>query len=119
MEPAHRPPGEPAVCDRISHMSAHDPRGPAKGTVRRSFALPARLVEEVREAAPEDGPKSLNAVVRVALEQFVARRREEEFAEAMERMAADPQVRRLCRKLDREFRCTEMDGLDPDEEWPA
>ena len=92
-------------------MRTHKSKGPAKGTVRRSFALPARLVEEVREATPQDGPSSLNAVVRVALEQYVARRKEQEFAEAMERMAADPQVRRIIRRDMRDFRCTEMDGL--------
>ena len=89
------------------------PRRPKRksGTVRRSFALPLRLLEEVREAAPDEGPGNLNALVRVALEQYVARRKDEEFGEEMERMARDPQVRRESDLILKEFRSAERDGL--------
>ena len=89
------------------------PRRPKRksGTVRRSFALPLRLIEEVREVAPEEGPGNLNALVRVALEQYVARRRDEEFGEEMERMAQDPDIRRETALIVQEFRFTEGDGL--------
>ncbi len=88
------------------------PRKPkTRGTVRRSFALPARLLEEVLAAAPAGGPGNLNALVRSALEEYVARRRGEAFAEEMARMAADPAVRRASRDIQRKFRCTEGDGL--------
>jgi metal-responsive CopG/Arc/MetJ family transcriptional regulator len=81
------------------------------GTVRRSFALPLRLLEEVREVAPDEGPGNLNALVRVALEQYVARRKDEEFGEEMERMAQDPQVRKVSDLILKEFRSAEGDGL--------
>ena len=89
------------------------PRRPKRksGTVRRSFALPLRLLEEVREVAPDEGPGNLNALVRVALEQYVARRKDEEFGEEMERMAQDPDVQRESALILKEFRCTESDGL--------
>ena len=82
-----------------------------EGTVRRSFALPLRLIEEVLEAVPPGGPGNLNALVRVALEEYVARRKDEEFGEAMERMAQDPQVRRVSDLINKEFRSAEGDGL--------
>lgn len=92
-------------------MTTRNRRRPPSGTARRSFALPARLLEEVREATPPGGPGNLNAIVRAALEEYVARRQEEAFAEDMARMAADPQIQALNRAIDREFRCTERDGL--------
>ena len=81
------------------------------GTVRRSFALPLRLLEEVREVAPDEGPGNLNALVRVALEQYVARRKDEDFGEEMERMAQDPDIQRESALILQEFRFTEGDGL--------
>ena len=48
--------------------------------VRRSFVLPARLVERVGEAAPPEYGDNLNAAVRHALEEFVRRKDDEEFA---------------------------------------
>lgn len=86
-------------------------RRPATGTARRSFALPARLLEEVREATPPSGPGNLNAIVRVALEQYVARRREEAFEEEMERMSRDPRIQAENRAIDLEFRRFEAGGL--------
>jgi metal-responsive CopG/Arc/MetJ family transcriptional regulator len=81
------------------------------GTVRRSFALPYRLLEEVIRVAPPEGPDNLNALVREALEEYVVRRRDEAFAEEMARMAKDPQVRRESKRIDEEFRAAEGDGL--------
>jgi len=92
-------------------MAANSRKRRPAGTVRRSFALPARLLEEVRESAPSEGPGNLNALVRSALEEYVARRREEAFAEEMARMAADPALRRACGDIDRAFRAAEGDGL--------
>ena len=92
-------------------MSRNARRIRVSRTVRRSFALPARLVEEVRESTPEDGPGNLNAIVRTALEEYVARRKEEAFAEEMARMARDPDIQREIAAIGREFAGTEGDGL--------
>jgi predicted DNA-binding ribbon-helix-helix protein len=99
------------MCDTETPMKKPRRKMRRSGTVRRSFALPLRLIEEVREATPSDGPGNLNALVRVALEEYLARRRDEEFGEAMERMADDPQVRRVSDLINREFRSAEGDGL--------
>jgi len=81
--------------------------------VRRSVALPTRLVEQVSEAAPPEYRGNLNAVVRTALEEYVRNRRREAFDEEMERMAADPQIRAENEAIHREFEGTLADGLPP------
>jgi len=93
------------------HPRASGRRGP-RTTVRRSFALPARLVEAVLEATPEGGPGNLNAIVRRALEEYVAQREEEAFAREMEEMARDPDTIRVNAEILRDFRGTEGDGLE-------
>jgi len=80
-------------------------------TLRRSFALPASLIEAVFEATPADGPGNLNAIVRCALTEYVARRKEEEFARSMEEMAADPDTIRVNAEIARDYAGTEGDGL--------
>jgi len=80
-------------------------------SLRRSFVLPVRLLKEVREATPSDGPGNLNAMVRAALEDYVARRRDARFAEQVAKMARDPDLRRAGTAIAREFRGAERDGL--------
>lgn len=89
----------------------------APAVIRRSFALPARLIDQVSEAAPPEHGGNLNAIVRTALEEYVRKREEEEFAREMEAMAADPQIQAITKELNEEFRCTEMDGLPDDPTW--
>lgn len=80
-------------------------------TVRRSVALPGRLVQEVTAVAPPEVSRNLNRLVTIALEEFVARRRQREFEAAMARMAADPAMRVENVRIARAFRATERDGL--------
>ena len=80
-------------------------------TVRRSVAIQRQLVEEALAAAPPDLSDNWNGVVTVALKEYVARKKEREFEEAMARMARDPQIRALCGEIAREFLSTEEDGL--------
>ena len=87
------------------------------GVVRRSFALPAELIEQVSEAAPPEYGGNLNAIVRNALEEYVRKRDDEAFAREMEEMAADPQMQAITKELNEEFRCTELDGLPDDPSW--
>lgn len=91
--------------------------GRRPGVVRRSFALPARLVEQVSEAAPEECAGNLNAIVRTALEEYVRRKEDEEFEREMERMAADPQIQAVNAELNHAFRHALMDGLPNDPTW--
>jgi hypothetical protein len=80
-------------------------------TVRRSVALPSQLVAEVTGAAPPDLKNNLNRLVIVALDEYVRKRREQAFEEAMARMAADPAIRRENRAIAKEFRAADSDGL--------
>jgi len=79
--------------------------------VRRSFALPKSLIEEATSLAPDEIRGNANRLVRVALEEFVARHRQAELDEALARMAADPQIVKESRTLSEEFRSAESDGL--------
>jgi hypothetical protein len=80
-------------------------------TVRRSVALPRWLAEEAAGAAPPEIRGNLNRIVTVALEEFVARRKNREFERAMAEMAADRQIRVASQAMDREFAAAESDGL--------
>ena len=93
-----------------SHPSARKRRRTGS-SIRRSFVLPARLVEAVFEATPAGGPGNLNAIVRCALSEYVARREEEAFAREMQEMAREPGIRRVNAAIAREFAGAEGDGL--------
>lgn len=80
-------------------------------TVRRSFALPRALLDEAVAAAPPELQQNLNSLVKEALREYVARRRDDEFARAMAAMAQDPEVRRESSEIGSQFRATESDGL--------
>lgn len=79
-------------------------------TVRRSIALPARLVEEVTMLAP-GAATNWNRLVITALEEYAAQRKRARFEETMAAMAADPTIRAEAKKIARAFRRTERDGL--------
>jgi hypothetical protein len=74
-------------------------------------ALPADLVGAVL-AGPLSRGRTFNALVREALEQYVARRRDAEFEEEMRRMAEDPQIQAETRAILRDLEGTDADGLD-------
>lgn len=80
-------------------------------TIRRSVAIPAALISEARDMAPEGLQGNFNQLVRIALEEFVARRREHRFAAEMEQMAGDPEVQAELRTIGREFGAADGDGL--------
>lgn len=83
----------------------------SNGVLRRSVALPRILVEEALRRAPAGEGANVNRIVRVALEEFIQKRRDEQFQAEMEQMARDPMIRRESRKIEREFRAAEGDGL--------
>jgi hypothetical protein len=84
-------------------------------TVRRSVALPRSLVEEVAAAAPPGLQGNLNRLVTVALQEFVARRKNKMFRQAMAEMAADPAIQAENAAIAREFAAAEGDGLSHDQ----
>lgn len=83
-------------------------------TMRRSVALPRRLVEEASATAPSDLRENFNRLVTVALQEFVARQATCAFEDAMARMAADPAIQAECAAIGRDFTVTEADGLKDD-----
>jgi hypothetical protein len=80
-------------------------------TIRRSVAIPSALVAEAQGVAPPDLKTNFNQLVRTALEEFVARHREQRFAAEMERMARDPEILAELQAIEDEFAPTEGDGL--------
>jgi hypothetical protein len=82
-------------------------------TMRRSVALPRRVVEEASAVAPAQVGQDLNKLVTVALQEFAKRRKTQAFDKAMAQMAADPAIRAECAAIERDFRIAETDGLDP------
>lgn len=80
-------------------------------TVRRSIALPSRLMEEVVSLAPAGAASNWNRLVVTALEEYAARQRRSKLEESMAEMAADPDIRAETRSINKSFRKTERDGL--------
>jgi metal-responsive CopG/Arc/MetJ family transcriptional regulator len=83
-------------------------------TVRRSVALPAALIGELNSVAPAELRTNLNRLVIVSLQEYIARRRQQEFHDAVAAMAEDPQVQAECAAIARDFAATEMDRLGDD-----
>lgn len=81
--------------------------------VRRSVALPRRLVEQVSEAAPEELRGNVNAIVRTALEEYVRNREREAFERAMDAMAADPGMRAVNEEIFRSLAHLDGEALPP------
>ncbi len=80
-------------------------------TVRRSVALARALAEEVMTVSLPGERHNFNYLVTVALRTLIDQRRAQEFEQAMARMAADPQIRRVTATINREFAAAEGDGL--------
>jgi uncharacterized protein YbaA (DUF1428 family) len=86
-------------------------RRPPASTLRRSVALPSALLGELNSVAPPELRANLNRLVIVSLQEYIARRRRQEFDAAVAAMAEDPQVQAECAAIARDFATTEMDGL--------
>lgn len=81
----------------------------ATPNIRRSVVLPLQLVEDAQRSAPAELRDNFNNLVREALTEYVARRRE--FERGMEDMAADPDLAAESLDITRDFRFAERDGL--------
>ena len=95
-------------------MKAKTGRKNRRKTVRRSVALPRRLIDEATAVSPPEVGQNLNRLVTVALQEFAARRKTRVFDEAMAQMAADRAIRSECAAIERDFYVTEADGLTRD-----
>lgn len=73
--------------------------------------LPRTLLAEAARRSPPELRNNVNRLVRVALEEFVARRAQAEFDEAMAQMAADPGLRAASAAISSDFAEAEDDGL--------
>ena len=86
-------------------------RRPHATTLRRSVALPSALIGELNSVAPPELRANLNRLVIISLQEYISRRRRQEFETAVAAMAEDPQVQAECAAIARDFAATEMDGL--------
>jgi hypothetical protein len=89
-------------------------RRPPATTLRRSVALPSALIGELTAVAPPELRTNLNRLVILSLQEYVARRRQQEFDSAVAAMAEDPQVQAECAAIARDFAAAETDGLGND-----
>jgi hypothetical protein len=78
-------------------------RIPASSTLRRSVALPGALVSELKSVAPPELRSNLNHLVIHSLQEYVSRRRRQEFESSVAAMAEDPQVQAECTAMARDF----------------
>jgi metal-responsive CopG/Arc/MetJ family transcriptional regulator len=80
-------------------------------TIRRSVALPSALIGELDSVAPPELRTNLNRLVILSLQEYISRRRRQEFDRAVAAMAEDPQIQAECAAIARDFAATEMDVL--------
>ena len=83
-------------------------------TLRRSVALPSALIGELNSVAPPELRTNLNRLVILSLQEYVSRRRREEFESAVAAMAEDREVQAQSAAIAKDFSATEMDGLRGD-----
>jgi hypothetical protein len=88
-------------------MKPHSP----SATLRRSVALPSALINELKSVAPPELRSNLNRLVILSLQEYVSRRRRQEFENAVAAMAEDPEIKAQCAAIAKDFAATEMDGL--------
>ena len=84
---------------------------PASSVLRRSVALPRRLIEEAASLAPPELRDNWNRLVRTALELYVDEQRERLIDEQITEMGKDPHVLADCRRINTQFAPTDADGL--------
>lgn len=86
-------------------------RGSATLTHRTTIAAPRALVAEAVELGRGIGLRSLNSVIKTALEDFVANRRREAFAAAISHMATDPEILGESAAITELFANADRDGI--------
>ena len=89
-------------------------RRPSATTLRRSVALPTALIGELNSVAPPELRANFNRLVILSLQEYLARRRRQQFDSALAVMAQDPQVLAECAAIARDFAVADLDGLAND-----
>jgi hypothetical protein len=87
------------------------PRKAQAKTVRRSFALSSKLIDEALMVAPATEKVNLNKLVTIALQEYVNSKKRRWFEKSMLAMGSDPEILRECGAVAKEFARTENDGL--------
>ena len=80
-------------------------------TIRRSFAIPRQLFDDLLQVTDRELRKNVNRLVIVALQEYVAQRKRRGFELALGEMAKDPAIQRENRQISKEFQAAELDGL--------
>jgi 5-methylthioribose kinase len=80
-------------------------------TIRRSVALPEILIIEAIQFSDPHYKNNVNRLITTALKEFVENHKRLQFEKAMENMAQDVEVRKVCGSIENEFSNTEEDGL--------
>ncbi len=83
-------------------------------TVRRSVAVPRKLIEEIYRVAPPDLGGNFNRLVITALRDYSINKKKESFEKAMAEMGADPDILRVVADVSMEFIRADNDGLADD-----
>ena len=83
----------------------------AAKSVRRSFVIPSKLIDEVLSLDAADKTMNLNKLVTIALQEYVDNKKRREFEKSMLAMGTDPDILRECASINEDFTATETDGL--------
>ncbi len=100
------------MCERKCEMKSQ--KTSQTKTVRRSVAVPRKLIEEIHRVAPPGLEDNFNRLVITALRDYSARRKKEFFEKEMAQMAANPDIRFVLTDISAEFTRAESDGLTDD-----
>jgi len=82
-----------------------------------TFALPQPLLDKLKTLAGENKIASVNAAVREALEEYVARLENEEFCQALKAAANDPEFIRDVKSVSESFRHADRETAEMIPEW--
>ena len=82
-----------------------------------TFALPQPLLERLKTLAGENKIPSVNAAVREALEEYVARLEKKEFRQALQAAAKDPEFLRDIKSATESFRHADSETAGMIPEW--
>ncbi len=80
-------------------------------SIRRTIYIPGALARELLEVTPPEERENFNQLVRTALEMFIETRKKQAVKKALAEMANDPEIKRECEEINREFAALEADGL--------
>jgi UDP-glucose 6-dehydrogenase len=84
-------------------------------TIRRSFALSRKLIDEALMVSAGTEKVNLNKLVTIALQEYINSKKRREFEKSMALMGSDPEILRECAAIADEFAQAENDGLSKEQ----